>query len=131
MTRSVSWTQTGRAGAPTPQASREAFEWYRRAAEQGHLDAQFAMSVMYEQGKGIDSNPGHALFWVRRMRSKTAGAQLRLACRYEAGAGVEQDGLWHFIGIARPQSKVILPRSMLWACSMSGVVESNMMSSRL
>lgn len=82
MTRSVSWTQTGRAGAPTPQASREAFEWYRRAAEQGHLDAQFAMSVMYEQGKGIDSNPGHALFWVRKAAEQGhPGRAITFGCR--------------------------------------------------
>jgi len=31
-----------------------AVEWYRKAAEQGHADAQFSLRDMYQHGWGVD-----------------------------------------------------------------------------
>ena len=43
-----------------------AVEWYRKAAEQGHDDAQFRLGTMYEDGWGVDKNISTALEWYRK-----------------------------------------------------------------
>ena len=39
----------------------EAFEWCTRAAEGGHVDAHYALGIMWDQGLGVDVNPEKAL----------------------------------------------------------------------
>ena len=33
-----------------------AVEWFRKAAEQGHADAQLMLGMMYEEGCGVDED---------------------------------------------------------------------------
>tara|TARA_Y100001934_G_scaffold274528_1_gene367078 strand:- start:1193 stop:1423 length:231 start_codon:yes stop_codon:yes gene_type:complete len=47
-----------------------AFEWFSKAAEQGHPKAQHAVGTYLEEGKGTKSDYGAAAEWYRR-----AGAQ--------------------------------------------------------
>lgn len=35
--------------------------WYQMAAAQGHANAAFNLGICYEQGKGVEKNPGRAL----------------------------------------------------------------------
>uniref|UniRef100_UPI000382E129 tetratricopeptide repeat protein n=1 Tax=Marinobacter gelidimuriae TaxID=2739064 RepID=UPI000382E129 len=35
----------------------EAAQWYRRAAEQGTVDAQLSLALMYYRGTGVTRNP--------------------------------------------------------------------------
>jgi hypothetical protein len=34
----------------------EAVRWYRKAADQGHAQAQFALGIMLEQGCGVSQS---------------------------------------------------------------------------
>ncbi len=40
-----------------------AVRWWRRAALQDHVGAQFNMGVAYQNGFGIEADPLEALFW--------------------------------------------------------------------
>ena len=41
-----------RIGEGVPENHTEAVNWYRKAAEQGHVSAQFALGLMYVNGEG-------------------------------------------------------------------------------
>ncbi len=51
----------GKQGAP--QDAKEAFKWYRLAADQGLADAQCALGEMYEKGKGVPQDYVQAYAW--------------------------------------------------------------------
>ena len=38
--------------------------WYRKAAQQGHLSAQYNMAVLYLHGHGVDRDPVTAYAWL-------------------------------------------------------------------
>ena len=38
-------------------------EWYRKAAEQGNVRAQYSLGVMYETGQGISQDNVQAYLW--------------------------------------------------------------------
>lgn len=102
-----------------PQAWKEAFTWYKKAAEQDGVEAQYALSMLYEQGRGVDANASQSLLWVRKAAEQGhTGAQLRLACRYEAGASVEQDEeqAFHWYRKAAEQGE---PAPVCTACNMN------------
>ena len=40
-------------GQGVRQDYQKAFEWYTKAANQGHAKAQFNLGVMYEEGQGV------------------------------------------------------------------------------
>jgi TPR repeat protein len=42
---------------------KEAFYWYRRAAYQGHIDAQTNLGVFFVKGRGTDQSTDNAFFW--------------------------------------------------------------------
>lgn len=44
----------------------QAFVWYRRAAEQGHAEAQYTLGLCYEDGRGVARDEPMALFWYRK-----------------------------------------------------------------
>ena len=41
----------------------KAREWYLKAANQGHADAQYNLGVMYYQGQGVRQNTASAKEW--------------------------------------------------------------------
>ena len=43
----------------------KAVEWFRRAAEQGHIDAHWELGRMYHLGYGIDQDDKEAARWLR------------------------------------------------------------------
>lgn len=45
---------------------RQAAVWFRRAADQGHAKAQFALGQAYEEGRGVNRDRETALQWYRR-----------------------------------------------------------------
>ncbi|QIK38773.1 sel1 repeat family protein [Caldichromatium japonicum] len=47
-------------GLPAPDYS-QAAEWYRRAADQGHVPAQIYLGSLYERGLGVSKDKGKAL----------------------------------------------------------------------
>ena len=44
----------------------EAAEWYRKAAEQGHVRAQHYLGILYEEGKGVEQDYTKALQWYTK-----------------------------------------------------------------
>jgi TPR repeat protein len=43
----------------------EGIRWYRLAAEQGHLYAQYNLGYMFEHGKGVAKDTAEAIRWYR------------------------------------------------------------------
>lgn len=70
----------------------EAAKWYRKAAEQGHIQAQLELGFAYENGNGVKQNSIEAVNWYRKAAEQGyAAAQDRLAYCYGKGCGVEQN----------------------------------------
>lgn len=65
----------------------QAIEWYRRAAEQGHMKSQMALALMYEMGEaGADKGPDEAAVWYfSAAKQGNEKAMHRLGYFYERG----------------------------------------------
>ncbi len=48
-----------------PRDAVRAAEWYRRAAERGHPDAQYNRGFMCLLGEGVEANPNEGLLWLK------------------------------------------------------------------
>ena len=44
----------------------EAIRWYRKAAEQGVVKAQYNVGVAYEMGRGVAKDHAQAVMWYRK-----------------------------------------------------------------
>lgn len=78
----------------------EAVKWFRKAAEQGHADAQNNLGECYFYGHGVNENYNEAVKWFRKAAEQDNGkAQRYLGNCYVLGAGVPQDyekaKMWH------------------------------------
>ena len=40
-------------------------KWWRSAAEQGDVDAQYNLGIMYNNGQGVPENKAEAVNWYR------------------------------------------------------------------
>jgi hypothetical protein len=66
--------------------------WYRRAAAQGHVVAQFTLGGRYADGRGVAQDPVEAVVWFRRAAEQGyASAQVALGVIYADGRGVAPD----------------------------------------
>jgi len=82
------------------QDDAEAFRLYTLSAEQGHPRAQNNLALMYQEGRGTESDPEQAALWYRRAADRgLAVAQGNLGRMYELGRGVPGDAtqaaLWY------------------------------------
>ena len=70
----------------------EALAWYRRAADKGHVTAQFNLGVMYAQGFGVAQDYASAVEWYRKAAVQgLPAAQNNLGVIYDQGRGVKSD----------------------------------------
>ena len=46
------------------QSDKLAADWYRKAADQGHVRAQYNMAVLHLHGDGVDRDPVEAYAWL-------------------------------------------------------------------
>jgi TPR repeat protein len=71
----------------------QAIQWYRRAAEQGNIRAQYNLGVMHAKGEGVPQDHTEAVKWYRLAAEQGDDfAEVRLAHIYEKGeGGVPQD----------------------------------------
>ena len=70
----------------------EAMRWYRKAAEQGHADAQLKIGFLYHNGLGVEQDYSEAMKWCRKAAEQGyANAQNGMGLLYQNGFGVEQD----------------------------------------
>jgi len=78
-------------GTGVKQDNAEAAKWFRKAAEQGHADAQAHLGWMYEQGRGVPQSDAEAVRWYRKAADQGhAQGQNNLGVMYEQGRGVPQ-----------------------------------------
>ena len=76
-------------GVSVEKSARQARIWFKKAADAGHADAQFAMARSYEP-----SERDAAVGWYRKAAALGhADAQFALAQLYQRGLGVDQDRL--------------------------------------
>jgi TonB family protein len=69
-----------------------AAELYRKAAEQGQVEAQYNLGVLYKDGVGVQKDDEQAVAWFRRAADRGfPPAQVGLAAMYEYGLGVPKD----------------------------------------
>ncbi len=69
-----------------------AFSFYKKAAEQGELAAQFNVGLYYDVGKGVAQDDAEAVRWYKLAAAQGYSiAQLNLGARYANGKGVPQD----------------------------------------
>ena len=53
-------------GKGVPRDYQEAMSWYRKAAEQGHVSAQFSLGFRYATGWGVPRDYREAMSWYRK-----------------------------------------------------------------
>ena len=71
---------------------KEAVKWYRKAAEQGFVYAQFNLGMMYRKGEGVLEDDKEAVKWYRKAAEQGfATAQRQLGILYALGQGVLED----------------------------------------
>ena len=69
-----------------------AWEEWRPLAEQGNVDAQFNLGLMYEKGRGVPQDYAEAVKWYHLAAAQgDADAQVNLGAKYNYGLGVPQD----------------------------------------
>ena len=67
----------------------EAVRWSRKAADQGHADAQHNLANMYRNGQGVAQSDVEAARWLcKAADQRMAQAQHKLANMYLNGQGV-------------------------------------------
>ena len=77
-------------GVPPDQA--QATFWYRKAAEQGHAEAQLVVGLGYAHGVGMTADASAAAVWFRRAAEQgVTHAQFTLGRLLELGRGVPED----------------------------------------
>ncbi len=70
----------------------KAFIWYRKAAAQGHAQAQCNIGWMYETGRGVEQNVEQAVVWYQKAaEQEDTTAQCNLGLMYESGRGIEKN----------------------------------------
>jgi len=81
------------AGKGLPRVFSDAVRFYKKAAKSGSPYAQFMLSIMYAEGRGVKPDLAESVKWFKR-GNKHAGANLakfRVAKRYVRGYGFKQD----------------------------------------
>ena len=72
--------------------NKEAISWFRKAAEQGHPEAQRDLAGMYISGMGVQPNLKEGLKWNQAAAYQgEAGAVFSMGYAYYKGQGVDQD----------------------------------------
>ena len=70
----------------------EAVKWYREAAEQGLVEAQYSLGECYSKGNGVEQDYADAVKWYRKAAEHGyAAAQYYLGECYADGKGVEHN----------------------------------------
>ena len=67
-------------------------EWWTKAAEQGHVDAQFNVGLVYNRGEGVPKDAAKAVeWWIKAAEQGHASAQYNVGWAYRYGEGVPED----------------------------------------
>lgn len=52
--------------AYSKQNYKEAFKWYKQAADLGHSNAMTMLGIMYDNGEGTLKDPQQAKYWIKK-----------------------------------------------------------------
>ncbi|WP_244106413.1 tetratricopeptide repeat protein [Burkholderia anthina] len=78
--------------SPRLRGDTDAFDWYRRVAEQGNANAQNNLGLMYENGQGVRKDDAEAVSGYRLAAEQGIASSLfRLGLMYDSGGGVDHD----------------------------------------
>jgi TPR repeat protein len=69
----------------------EVVAWYRKAAEQGHLESQVMLGEIYGRGLGVREDPAEALKWFRRAADQGDPGSLSTLAWHYRDPGPNQD----------------------------------------
>lgn len=70
----------------------KAREWWQKAAERGHVNAQCNLGIIYDLGDGVSQDYGAAIEWYQKAAEQGAvNAQISLGEMYEKGLGVAEN----------------------------------------
>ena len=79
-------------GAVVERDFSEGIKWYRKAAEQGHAQAQYNLGVLCERGEGVEKNLSEAFkCYLKAAKQGYAPSQFSLGLSYFDAKGVSQD----------------------------------------
>lgn len=86
------WYQDAKKLKEQGGSPKEVAALYRKAAEQGHMGAQYRLGVRYYYGNGVGKDYTEAAKWYRKAAEQGhATAQYILGVCYEGGTGVAKD----------------------------------------
>ena len=87
-------------GKGVPQDDKVAVQWFKCAAEQGHVEAQTKLGTMYLKERGVSLDDNMTVQWYRRAAEQgNVSAQFMLGMMYAMGRGVPQDYIYAHIWI--------------------------------
>lgn len=70
----------------------QAFSWFEKAANQGHIESAHNIGLLYEKGRGAPKNYKQAMNWYKRAAAAGySDSQLNLGVMYSEGIGVDRD----------------------------------------
>jgi TPR repeat protein len=77
-----------------PKQRVQAFQWFRKAADQGHAKAQYCLGLMHDLGEVVAQDRAQAVKFYRLAAAQGhVKAQYTLAERYDRGRGVAQNDI--------------------------------------
>jgi Sel1 repeat len=97
-------------GIGVKQNNTEAADWYRRAAEQGHSEAQNSLGLLLVADQR--DYPGAAQWFAMAARQGNADAQYNLGVIYFSGLGVNYGFAAHWFQLAAQQGHVQAQRDL-------------------
>ena len=111
-------------GDSSEKAQAEAYKWYRKAAEGGKVEAQFAVAVALERGEGCEPDPEHAIDWYTlAAENGHATAQFNIGVLYLQGRGVIPDDVRAAEYFRKPPNRPWRVRNVTSApCTSAGAV---------
>ena len=92
--RKINWAGCTGSAWGVEQNYAESLIWYRKAADQGHANAQNQLGFMHQKGMGVEQNYAEALTWYRKAADQGhafAQNQLGWIWMHQNGLGVEQN----------------------------------------
>jgi len=79
----------------------DASRLFKQLAEQGRVDAQRYLGLMYDKGLGVPKNYDKAVSWYRRAATQhDSAAQYHLGLKYDIGEGVPEDDMQAYVWFA-------------------------------
>ena len=115
-------------GQGVSQNYKKAVEWYTKAAEQGHANAQCNLGVFYEKGLGVPQNYEIATCWYALSAILgNARAQYYLGYCFEKGQGISQswDGAKYWYKKAAEQGSEVAQKRINELCKKDNCTSQN------